>query len=93
MPRPRKLRKICFCPQVTLFKPRGIPLRNLELQELSMEEMEAIRLRFVEGLDQMACAKVMHTSQSTFARILNQAQQKIADAIIHGKAIKINSDI
>jgi predicted DNA-binding protein (UPF0251 family) len=61
----------------------------LEVVEMSLEEMEALRLKNLEGLEQTQAAKKMNTSQSTFARILASAHQKIADALINGKAIKI----
>jgi predicted DNA-binding protein (UPF0251 family) len=90
MPRPRLCRKIHFDPKVRYFKPQGIPLRFLEEVELSLEEMEAIRLKNVEGLEQIEAAEKMKTSQSTFQRILTSAYKKMAEALVRGKAIKIN---
>jgi len=90
MPRPRLPRKINFSPEVTYFKPQGVPLRFLDIAELSLEEVEALRLKNIQNLDQNECAKKMNTSQSTFQRILSSAYQKIADALINGKAIQIN---
>ena len=89
MPRPRLNRKIGFKPNVTYFKPRGIPLRSLEVVVLNVEELEALRLKNVEGLDQVACAKKMDTSQSTFQRILSSAYKKISKALVEGKAIEV----
>lgn len=89
MPRPRLYRKIRFNPDVTYFKPQGVPMRELDEVELSMEEMEALRLKNIEELDQNECAKKMNTSQSTFQRILSSAYKKISEALIDGKAIKI----
>ncbi|MBU0597874.1 DUF134 domain-containing protein [Patescibacteria group bacterium] len=89
MPRPQLYRRIKFSPRVTYFKPQGIPLRALEVVELSKEEAEALRLKNVTGLDQHECAKKMHTSQSTFQRILSSAYRKISYALIKGKAISI----
>lgn len=89
MPRPKRARRLRFDPHVTYFKPRGIPLRQLEEVELMRDELEAIKLYNIDGLDQTAAAKQMNISQPTFARLLNKANQKIADAIINGKAIKI----
>jgi predicted DNA-binding protein (UPF0251 family) len=57
--------------------------------ELSLEEAEALRLKNIEKLDQVECARIMETSQSTFQRILNSAYNKISQAIVDGKAIKI----
>jgi len=64
-------------------------MRFLEVVDLSLEEMEALRLKNIEGLEQTECAKKMATSQSTFQRILSSAYKKIADGLINGKAIKI----
>jgi len=89
MPRPRLRRKIMFNPKVMYFKPQGIPMRFLEIVELTTEEMEAYRLRHINDLDQREAAEKMHTSQSTYQRILYSAYKKIADALINGKAIKI----
>jgi len=89
MPRPRLCRKIEFNPEVTYFKPQGIPMRNLEIVELTTEELEAYRLRHLNNLDQQKAAQKMHTSASTYQRILYSAYKKIADALINGKSIKI----
>lgn len=89
MPRPRLCRKIEFNPNITYFKPQGVPMRELEIVELTTEEMEAYRLRYINGMDQQEAAKKMRTSQSTYQRILCSASKKIADGLINGKAIKI----
>ncbi|MCK5021883.1 MAG: DUF134 domain-containing protein [Candidatus Pacebacteria bacterium] len=89
MTRPRLCRRIKFKPDVTYFKPQGIPMGSLEVVELSNEELEAIRLKNVKDLDQTECAKQMKTSQSTFQRILSSAYKKIAEALTKGKAIEI----
>jgi len=89
MTRPRLCRKILFNPETTYFKPQGVPMRQLEIVELSAEEIEALRLKNVVGLDQTTAAKKMNTSQSTFQRILDSANKKISSALVGGKAIKI----
>ena len=90
MVRPRLCRHINFNPKVRYFKPQGIPLRLLGEVELTIEELEAIRLKNIEGLEQTEASKRMNTSQSTFQRILASAYKKIAEALVEGKAIKIN---
>lgn len=90
MPRPRLCRKIKFNPEVTYFKAAGQPLHSQEIIELTSEELEAIRLRNINNLDQTECAKKMHTSQSTFQRIITSAYKKITDALVNGKSIKIS---
>lgn len=89
MVRPRLCRRIRFAPKATYYKPQGIPLRLLEVVELTTEEMEALRLKDVKMLEQVQAAKLMKTSQSTFQRILSSAHQKIAQALTKGKAIRI----
>jgi len=89
MPRPRLCRKIMFDPKITYFKPQGVPMRFLEVVELTTEEAESLRLRNMKDLDQEEAAKKMNTSQSTFQRILSSAYKKITKALIEGKAIKI----
>jgi len=90
MVRPRLYRRINFNPNVIYFKPRGVPLSELDEVELSLEEIESIRLKNIAELDQLEASKIMKTSQSTFQRILSSAYKKISDALINGKAIKIN---
>jgi predicted DNA-binding protein (UPF0251 family) len=80
---------IAYDPHITFFKPQGVPLRILEQTTLTTEEVEALRLKNIEKLDQTTCAEKMGISQSTFQRILAEAYQKISDALVNGKAIKI----
>lgn len=89
MPRPPKCRRVAFLPGATYFKPAGIPLRLLDEVRLSIEEAEAVRLKDVEGLEQEQGAEKMNISRPTFQRVLASARQKIADALLHGKAIRI----
>ena len=93
MVRPRIPRRIDFEPGTTYFKPAGIPLRVLEEVVLSFEEVESLRLKEVEGLSQTESAKKMKVSQPTFFRVLSIARKKVAEAIIKGKAIKIQKGI
>jgi len=78
-----------FDPKITYFKPQGVPMRFLEIVELTTEEMESFRLRHINDLEQQEAAEKMRTSQSTYQRILYSAYKKIADALINGKAIRI----
>jgi len=82
-------RRVGFVPQVTYFKPAGIPLSSLQEVRLSVEEAEAIRLKDMEGLEQEDCAQKMNVSRTTFSRVLASARQKIAEALLSGKAIRI----
>jgi predicted DNA-binding protein (UPF0251 family) len=89
MSRPLKCRRVAFLPGVTYFKPAGIPLRNLEEVCMSIEEAEALRLKELEGLEQEQGAEKMNISRPTFQRVLSSARRKAADALLNGKAIRI----
>lgn len=82
-------RRVSNLPRANYFKPSGIPAANLQEIRLSIEEAEAIRLKDLEGLEQDNGAEAMNVSRSTFARILSQARIKVADALLNGKAIRI----
>lgn len=92
MTRPRIPRCIKFKPNVYYFKPQGIPLRQLEEEVIFSDELEALKLYEVDGFDQTQASVKMKISQPTFARLLASANKKIAQAIINGKAIKIEGD-
>lgn len=89
MPRKRKPRWVNFVPEVTYFKPRGVSLSSLEEVGLTIDELEAIRLTDLEGLEQIMAAKKMKISQSTLQRVLKEVHKKIAEALVKGKAIKV----
>ncbi len=75
-------------PRVTMFYPVG--MRNPVQEELiSIDEIEALRLKDIEGLDQDSCAREMEVAQSTFQRILTSARTKLSRAVLEGKAIRI----
>ena len=88
--RPPLWRRVDFVPEVTYFKPAGVPLAVLQEVQLSVEEAEAIRLKDIEELEQEDCAQKMNISRTTFARILTSARRKMADALLSGKAIRID---
>ncbi len=89
MVRPRKLRRVSFLPGVTYFKPRGIPLRVLQEVRLSVDELEALRLKDLEGLEQEEAAEEMGISRQTFQRVLEEARRKVAEGLVRGKALRI----
>lgn len=91
MPRSKCRRHIENEPDTTYFKPVGIPLRELNEISLELDELEAIRLADLEGMYQDKAADRMKVSRQTFGRIIGSAHKKIAEALINGKAIKINT--
>jgi uncharacterized protein len=89
VPRPPCRRRVEGSPVAVLFKPAGIPARELEEVVITLDELEAIRLADVERLYQEAAAARMAVSRPTFGRILDEARRKLAGALVQGKAIRI----
>lgn len=89
MVRPRCPRRVCCQPQSNYFKPRGIPLSSLEEMVLAVDEFEAIRLADLEGLYQEQAAERMNVSRQTFGRVIESARKKVAEALVEGKALRI----
>ena len=89
MPRPKHCRYVSSTPSVTYFKPRGIPLRELEEMTLSVDELEALRLADMEGLTAIEAAKHMRVSRFTFGRTLASARRTVAQALCLGCALRI----
>jgi predicted DNA-binding protein (UPF0251 family) len=87
--RPKKTRWIKCVPGERCFKPLCRPLNKLEGVYLTLDEFEALRLASLEGLKQVDAAKLMKVSRPTFSRIITCAHEKIADALVNIKAIKI----
>ncbi len=76
--------------RASIFKPQGIPLKNNKIITLTPSELEAIRLKNLENLQQTEIAQKMSVSQSTLARILQEANKKIALALSKNYALKIS---
>lgn len=93
MARPCRCRRIRCNPDANYFKPRGIPLDMLEEVNLTLDELEAVRLADWEGLYQEDAAKKMSISRQTFGNIINSAHKKIADVLLNAKALKIEGGI
>jgi predicted DNA-binding protein (UPF0251 family) len=89
MARPTKWRKIENVPTVPYFIPSDKDFPEAEKNILKLEELEAIRLKDLEGMEQEECAAKMGVSRPTFQRILSSAREKIADSLINGKTILI----
>jgi len=89
MSRPKRQRLIRYNPEITYFKPAGVPLKHLEEIVLALDEVEALRLKEMEGFNQEKASKKMKISRITFQRILKAAYKKIAEALVMGKAIKM----
>ena len=89
MGRPHIKRCVEYNPGVSYFKPRGIPMDQLEEIRLKVDEREALRLADLEGLSQEESGRRMAVSRATFGRIVERARRIVADALINGKAIHV----
>ena len=89
MPRPKKWRRVAFIPEMKYFVPYGVEEEQYQEVQLKMEELEAIRLKDIEGLNQSECATKMEVSRQTFQLIVDKARKKVAVALTTGYAIKI----
>lgn len=89
MARPTKWRKIENIPTIPYFVPSEKDSDGVLENTLKLEELEAIRLKDLEGLEQSECAEKMQVSRPTFQRILLSAREKIADSLVNGKTIHI----
>ena len=76
-------------PEVQFFKPAGVPLRTLEVVELTVVELETLRLVDLEGLKQDEAALRMGISRRTLWNDLMAARKKVAYALANGLAIQI----
>ncbi len=89
MPRPCKCRRVRGLPDASYFKPIGIPLMRLEECVLSVEGFEALRLADWEGLGMDVSAQRMGVSRHTFGRILRKARHAVAEALVLGRALRV----
>jgi Predicted DNA-binding proteins len=87
--RPKCPRRVEQTPDITYFKPRGVPLSDLEVVSITVEELEALRLVDVEDLKQEDAAIKVGISRRAFWEDLKAARTKIALALTTGKAIEI----
>lgn len=92
MPRCKKKRCCRFIGDEKVFKPRTIPMSDLELVELYLDEFEAVRLCDHDKLSQIEAAERMQISRGTVQRLLDSARHKIIDALLYDKALKINNN-
>ena len=89
MARPVIKKIVDTLPLYAYFKPQGIPMTNLKIETLSMEEIEALKLKDVENMDQETAAEKMGISRSTFQRIVKSARYKLVKSVIEGRALKV----
>ena len=93
MPRPHSCRHVSGSPAACLFVPSGLPACELEEVVITLDQFEALRLADLEGLYQEQAAEQMGVSRPTFGRILESAHRTVADALAHGKALRIEGGV
>jgi predicted DNA-binding protein (UPF0251 family) len=89
MPRPHKPRSIEYNHIPSCFQPVEIPAPGLPQVEITLDEIEAIRLSDLERMNQEDAAARMQVSRQTFGRILTSAREKTAEALLSGKVLVI----
>ena len=89
MARPFKCRKVTSEPRAYYFKPRAVPLCELEEIILQLDEFQALKHSELDKKKQEKAASAMKVSRQTFGNILASARRKLADAVVNGKALKI----
>lgn len=91
MPRCKKQRCCRLLENERIFKPTGIPLLEMEIIDIEIDELEAVRLCDYEGKSQIETAEIMGISRGTVQRLLNSGRRKILDGLLHLKAIKLKN--
>ena len=89
MPRPKRKRKLGYLPENHRFCPDIYCKEGNREVIISLDELESIRLSDFEELEQTEASEKMDISRGTYQRILVSAHKKVADALIHGRAIKV----
>ncbi len=89
MPRRKRHRSVHREPPVSVYKPAGIPVRDLDEILVTIDEFESIRLADFEGMSQREASEIMKISQPTFNRVLSSARSKIAEGIVLGQVLRI----
>ncbi|MBN1289152.1 MAG: DUF134 domain-containing protein [Actinobacteria bacterium] len=90
MARPRKRRFVEDEPAITYFKPRGIPISELDEVTLSVEELEALKHADMNGFSQEETAERMGVSRATVQRVLTGARRKVARVLVEGMALGVS---
>lgn len=92
MPRQKKTRYCRGVNGYNLYKPSGIPLSQISVRELGLDELEAMRLCDGEGRQQEEAAVVMGISRGTVQRLLESGRKKVIESLVHGDALSFSDD-
>lgn len=92
MPRPCKPRCCRLFQGDPVFKPRGIPMRDLAVVHLRLDELEALRLCDLEGHTQQQAAERMGVSRGTVQRLLEGGRSRVVSALVTSSALVIDQE-
>lgn len=90
MGRPKRTRFCRKYPADRVFKPQGIPLKEIETVFLTLDQFEAMRLCDYDGLEQEEAGNRMGISRGTVQRLLYEARKRMIEAVLNNKALIIN---
>ena len=86
--RPKKFRTINYTPTLTIREPVD-GTKDSMIVKLGHDELEALRLKNINGLGVVKGAEQMGISKSLFAKIYNEAITKVTNALINWRALHI----
>ncbi|WP_342304585.1 DUF134 domain-containing protein [Methanolobus sp. ZRKC5] len=89
MVRPRKRRMVNFEHDIRHFKPSDSRIESMDEINITIDELESLRLSYLEKMKQDDAAQKMEVHQSTFQRTLRRTLEKISDALVNGKSIRV----
>ncbi len=92
MPRPRKRRRCRRFAGDRVFKPRSIPMPELQIVRLDLAELEAMRLCDLERFEQQAAGDRMRISRGTVQRLLKSGRAKVVEALVTSAALVIQEE-
>lgn len=87
MARPRKHKRICQMPEISSFNSNE---KTKDVVEITVDELETVRLIDYKGLTQQECAKQMQVARTTITSVYESARYKISDSILQNKELKVN---
>jgi len=93
MPRPRKHRNCRHHQGDRVFKPRSIPMPELEILALGEDQLEALRLCDMEGLHQAVAGQKMGVSRGTVQRLLKTGRETLVRAVVENAALIIGTEV
>jgi len=90
VPRPRKQRRCQQYMGDTIYKPRSIPMTELEVITIDLSDLEAMRLCDLDGLDQEEAGHRIGVSRGTVQRMLKRGRASVVEALLTSKALLID---